>query len=71
MRCLVGQISMEVDGIYRQSGSTTGRYTLLSSKLLYVAGSPDTATLPGSRVRANFKGCMRKVGMAVLYSTVA
>ena len=57
---------MEVDGIHRASGSTTGRYTLLSSKVLYVAGSPDTATLPGSRVRTNFKGCMRKVRMLTL-----
>ncbi|XP_076443088.1 neurexin 1-like isoform X2 [Babylonia areolata] len=55
------EISVEVDGIHGESGSTTGRYTLLSSKVLYVAGSPDTATLPGSRVRTNFKGCMRKV----------
>ncbi|KAL8601328.1 hypothetical protein ACOMHN_054622 [Nucella lapillus] len=57
----VCSISVEVDGIHNEAGSTTGRYTLLSSKVLYVAGSPDTATLPGSRVRTNFKGCMRKV----------
>ncbi|KAL8610426.1 hypothetical protein ACOMHN_035143 [Nucella lapillus] len=54
-------IYMEVDGIHRESGSTTGRYTRLSSKLLYVAGSPHTASLPGSRVGTNFRGCMRKV----------
>ncbi|KAK7504775.1 hypothetical protein BaRGS_00003803, partial [Batillaria attramentaria] len=55
------EISLEVDGIHRRTGSTTGKFTLLSSKILYVAGSPDPASLLGSRVRSNFKGCMRKV----------
>ncbi|XP_050406301.1 neurexin-3 isoform X2 [Patella vulgata] len=55
------EISMEVDGVYRKSGSTTGEFTLLSSSVLYVAGSPNTVLLPGSRVKSNFKGCMRKV----------
>ncbi|PVD32369.1 hypothetical protein C0Q70_07803 [Pomacea canaliculata] len=55
------EISLEVDGIYQEKGSTTGNFKLLSSKALYVAGSPDTANLPGSRVNANFRGCMRKV----------
>ncbi|XP_067682449.1 neurexin 1-like isoform X4 [Haliotis asinina] len=54
-------ISVEVDGVHRKSGSTTGQFTLLSSSLLYVGGSPNTATLVGSRVTQNFKGCMRKV----------
>ncbi|XP_048259836.1 neurexin-1-like isoform X2 [Haliotis rufescens] len=55
------EISVEVDGVHRKSGSTTGQFTLLSSSLLYVGGSPNTATLVGSRVTQNFKGCMRKV----------
>ncbi|CAL1526179.1 unnamed protein product [Lymnaea stagnalis] len=54
-------ISMEVDGMYREQGSTSGSYVILSSNVLYVAGSPNTEKLPGSRVKTNFKGCLRKV----------
>ena len=55
------KISLEIDGIHHVSGNTTGRYTLLSSKVIYVAGSPDPSILPGFGVAANFKGCLRKV----------
>ncbi|NP_001240692.1 neurexin [Aplysia californica] len=54
-------VTMELDGMYRKQGSITGKFIRLSSNLLYVAGSPNTETLPGSRVRTNFKGCLRKV----------
>uniref|UniRef100_A0A2C9K886 Uncharacterized protein n=1 Tax=Biomphalaria glabrata TaxID=6526 RepID=A0A2C9K886_BIOGL len=54
-------ISVELDGMYRETGSTSGIYVRLSSNVLYVAGSPHTSTLAGSRVKTNFKGCLRKV----------
>ncbi|XP_060079524.1 neurexin-3-like [Ylistrum balloti] len=34
---------------------------MLSSRFLYVGGSPSPSTLYGARVQTNFKGCMKKV----------
>ncbi|XP_064621737.1 neurexin 1-like isoform X2 [Lineus longissimus] len=53
-------IRVSVDGI-EKTGTTSGEYKMLSSNILYVAGSPDTGNLPGSRIRNNFKGCMKNV----------
>jgi hypothetical protein len=54
------QIRVSVDGI-EKTGTTSGEYKMLSSNILYVAGSPNTGDLPGSRIRNNFKGCMKNV----------
>ncbi|CAM1325515.1 NRXN2 (predicted) [Pycnogonum litorale] len=54
-------LSVNVDGVYMERGSTAGSFTILSSSVLYVGGSDKTASLPGARVRSNFMGCLRKV----------
>ncbi|CAG5136431.1 unnamed protein product, partial [Candidula unifasciata] len=57
-------ISVELDGVHREHGSTSGTFSRMSSNVLYVAGSPRTDTLPGSRVRNNFKGCLKRVSLS-------
>ncbi|XP_021341144.1 neurexin-1a-like isoform X3 [Mizuhopecten yessoensis] len=55
------EIDIMVDGGFKKSGTTAGDFTMLSSRLLYVGGSPNPSTLYGARVQTNFKGCMKKV----------
>ncbi|GFR65060.1 neurexin [Elysia marginata] len=54
-------LNVEVDGMHRSFGSTTGQYVRLSSSVLYVAGSPNPKELAKNDKITNFKGCMRKV----------
>ncbi len=58
---------MQVDDTFRRSGTTVGDFTMLSSKELFIAGSPNVATLQGSKVQDNFRGCLRKVSNIVFY----
>lgn len=53
-------ITFKVDHI-KKVGTTIGKFTMLSSKVLFLGGSLNTNTLPGSKVKQNFKGCMKKV----------
>ncbi|XP_029634772.1 neurexin-3 isoform X2 [Octopus sinensis] len=53
-------ITFQVDTI-KKIGTTIGTFTLLSSKVLFLGGSLNTLNLPGSKLKQNFKGCMRKV----------
>ena len=55
------QITVSIDGSVTATGTTSGEFTKLSSNILYVAGSPHTASLPGSQVKVNFRGCLREV----------
>ena len=55
------QVVIHVDEEFTRSGTTVGEFTMLASKRLYVAGSPEPGELPGAKVRDNFRGCMRKV----------
>lgn len=55
------QIEILVDGVHKEGGSTHGHLAMLSSNVVYVAGSPNTAELPGSKISSNFVGCLRKV----------
>ena len=55
------QVSVEIDGTERVSGSTSGNFNMLTSNLLYLGGSPSTHQLPGTSVKANFRGCMKQV----------
>ncbi|KAG1696117.1 Neurexin-3 [Nymphon striatum] len=57
----IQELSINVDGVYMQRGSAAGSFSLLASSVMYVGGSDQTSSLPGSRVRGNFKGCLRKV----------
>lgn len=61
------QINIDVDGMYRKQGSTSGKFVRLSSNVMYIAGSPQTSKLAGSKVGNNFKGCMRKVSTCFYY----
>ncbi|XP_055944776.1 neurexin-1-like isoform X1 [Argiope bruennichi] len=57
-------LSVTIDGVYTERGSTAGSFSMLSSSVIYVGGlAPTTAAqlLPASRVRNNFIGCVRKV----------
>ncbi|XP_043199961.1 neurexin-1-like isoform X3 [Amphibalanus amphitrite] len=54
-------VSINVDGVYTERGTTSGPFTYLTSSRLFVAGSNDTSSLPGSQARHNFVGCLRKV----------
>lgn len=58
---LCSQLSAVVDGVYSEHSNTAGTFTLLSSRRVFVGGSESTISLPGSRVHANFIGCLRKV----------
>ncbi|KAK3584589.1 hypothetical protein CHS0354_040294, partial [Potamilus streckersoni] len=55
------EITIQIDGLIRATGSTEGKFTMLSSSILYVGGSSSTRTLPGSRISSNFKGCLKQV----------
>ncbi|KAG8193397.1 hypothetical protein JTE90_012197 [Oedothorax gibbosus] len=57
-------LSVTIDGVYTERGSTAGSFSMLSSSVIYVGGTdPNTAAqlVPASRVRNNFVGCVRKV----------
>lgn len=51
----------------KKIGTTIGTFTLLSSKVLFLGGSLNTLNLPGSKLKQNFKGCMKKVSMSFNY----
>ncbi|XP_052272196.1 neurexin-1-like [Dreissena polymorpha] len=55
------EVSVDVDGSQRLMGMTQGTFTMLSSHVIYLGGSPNTDSLAGSDIRANFRGCMKKV----------
>ncbi|XP_069116401.1 neurexin-1-like isoform X2 [Argopecten irradians] len=54
-------IDIVVDGGFKKSGTTVGDFTMLSSRLIYVGGSPNPSSLNGARTQTNFKGCLKKV----------
>ncbi|GFR30228.1 neurexin-2 [Trichonephila clavata] len=67
--CRVGSfctvlLSVTIDGVFTERGSTAGSFSMLSTSVIYVGGTaPNTAAqlLPASRVRSNFIGCVRKM----------
>ncbi|XP_076366546.1 neurexin 1-like [Tachypleus tridentatus] len=54
-------LSIAVDGVYTQRGSTAGTFSFLSSKQLYVGGSDISSGHIGIHSRVSFVGCLRKV----------
>lgn len=62
----IGQISVSVDGHHNNTGTAFGDFTMLSSEVLYLAGSEDVQGLPGSQINHNFRGCMQQVH-SILY----
>ncbi|GBN65192.1 hypothetical protein AVEN_8427-1, partial [Araneus ventricosus] len=66
-------LSVTIDGVYTERGSTAGSFSMLSSSVIYVGGlTPTTAAqlLPASRVRTNFIGCVRKVSEGIIYASL-
>ncbi|XP_046687748.1 neurexin-3-like isoform X2 [Homalodisca vitripennis] len=55
------RLTAVVDGVYSEHSNTAGTFTMLSSSRVYVGGSENTISLPGSRINSNFYGCLRKV----------
>ncbi|XP_076046488.1 neurexin 1 isoform X2 [Oratosquilla oratoria] len=54
-------LSVSVDGLFTERGTTAGPFSQLSSSRLHVAGADHPALLPGAKTRSNFVGCLRKV----------
>ncbi|XP_049829259.1 neurexin-1 isoform X6 [Schistocerca gregaria] len=55
------RVTAVVDGVYAENAYLAVTNTMLSSSRVYVGGSYNTHALPGSKVRYNFVGCLRKV----------
>ena len=55
------KVSITVDDTYHETGTTVGTFSMLSSKRLHLAGSPDSLTQNRSASLDNFRGCMKKV----------
>ncbi|XP_066961792.1 neurexin 1 isoform X2 [Macrobrachium rosenbergii] len=54
-------LSVSVDGLYTEKGTTAGPFSQLSSSRIHLAGADVPALLPGAETRSNFVGCLRKV----------
>ena len=59
---LLLQINVEVDTNITQTGTIVGEFTILSSRVLYVGGSPSPGTVGDVRIVDNFRGCLKQVG---------
>ncbi|CAL4079401.1 unnamed protein product, partial [Meganyctiphanes norvegica] len=55
------QVSIGLDGLYTDKGTTAGPFSHLSSSKLHLGGADHPALLPGAETRSNFVGCLRKV----------
>ncbi|XP_022254288.1 neurexin-1-like, partial [Limulus polyphemus] len=53
-------LSLAVDGVYTQRGSTAGTFVFLSSKQLYLGGSDIANGHLGIQEQVSFVGCLRK-----------
>ncbi len=52
---------MTVDGTYTEKWKTTGTFSMLSSSKVFIGGSKEPYSLPGTSTKNNFAGCLRKV----------
>lgn len=52
---------MIVDGTYIEKWKTTGTFRMLSSSKVFIGGSKEPYSLPGTSTKNNFAGCLRKV----------
>ena len=55
------QVTMTVDGTYREKWTTSGTFSMLSSNKVFIGGSSQPYKLPGANTKTNFVGCMKKV----------
>lgn len=60
------QVSVVVDDVFAEHAHVAGSFSMLGSSRAHVGGSINTRTLPGSRVHANFVGCLKKVRFNIL-----
>jgi len=65
---LIWQISMTVDGAHTEKWKTTGTFTMLSSSKVFIGGSKEPYSLPGTSTKNNFAGCLRKVKISLTNS---
>ncbi len=70
MSCVVSlplQVAIEIrnnngESVVKETGTTIGDFTMLSSKILYVGGSPNPSELGDTpRVTDSYRGCLRRV----------
>ena len=57
------KVTMTVDGTYNEKWTTSGTFSMLSSNKVFIGGSNQPYKLPGANSKANFVGCMKKVGI--------
>jgi len=63
------QIHVEIDKNITQTGTVVGEFTILSSRVLYVAGSPSHGIIEDLGIVDNFRGCLKQVNVVgVLYN---
>ena len=58
---ICAQVTMTVDGTYREKWTTSGTFSMLSSNKVFIGGSSQPYKLPGANTKTNFVGCMKKV----------
>ncbi|KAI5707074.1 hypothetical protein M8J75_014147 [Diaphorina citri] len=56
-----GTVTVTVDNVFSEQGSTAGAFTFLTTSKAYIGGSENPRDLPGSTVHNNFVGCLRRV----------
>ena len=57
------KVSIDVDDSYHETGTTVGKFSMLSSKWLHLAGNAGSMTQNGTVSIDNFRGCMKKVSI--------
>ncbi|XP_050438780.1 neurexin-1a isoform X2 [Adelges cooleyi] len=55
------KLSVTVDDVYGEQGSSAGAFTFLTLGYLYLGGSENTPSLAGTKASTNFIGCIKKV----------
>ncbi|KAL1460780.1 hypothetical protein WDU94_012731, partial [Cyamophila willieti] len=55
------QVTVTVDNVFSEQGSTAGAFTFLTTSKAFIGGSENPRDLPGSTVHSNFVGCLRRV----------
>lgn len=60
--CYIHQVYAYVDNEeYEAKWTTTGNFTDITSRVMFVGGAPDVRQLNGSKATQNFFGCLRAV----------
>ena len=62
------QVLVDVDTDIKQTRTIVGDYAILSSRVMYVAGSASPGAIGDVRIVDNFRGCLKQVGISWLTS---